>query len=296
MTRRFCAWLASRNRSVPHSCFLPNRENAPARICIFLLLINSFTRFWRIFLRCLSLFSQTNDAQRNKRKYFYNFFPSLSSSCSSFLLLLQQFNFSPLFYYLAPAFVRLSWAACSARCSEFIFFRSRICFTTFQFIMLSNAFCSLADLLASSGRDFSTKKSSRSNNKSIINGGQDDGCCIIKSFPFCFFFSFCPSNLENLIPFHFIMSPAGACIKARFCSMFFFDSSSTRPHSFAPSLAPTWLDSKIFYVFSSRILFSTPSNQTVIHITLRARAESNRKKSHPASRKKTSLEEKEQQE
>lgn len=49
------------------------------------------------------------------------------------------------------------------------------------------------------------------------------------------------SNIEN-----FIMSPAGACIRARICS--------------SCSSSSTWLDSKNSYVFSSRTLFSTPSS------------------------------------
>lgn len=90
------------------------------------------------------------------------------------------------------------------------------------------------------------KNQGRRTASSSMGGREGSEYCIINSLRSAFIFA---SNIEN-----FIMSPAGACIKACFCVSF----SSASPCS-------TWLDSKNFYVFSSRILFFTRKPKTHTH-------------------------------
>lgn len=101
-----CARLASKNRYVPHSCFLPNRENAPARMCIFLLLLNS-TRllvFGEFFFFVLFFFPSSLEQTMHKgiNENILQLFSVSFLLLVFFFRFLQQFNFSPLFTISHP--------------------------------------------------------------------------------------------------------------------------------------------------------------------------------------------------
>lgn len=191
-------------------------------MCIFLLLLSSFTRFWRFLSSSLE---QTMHKGINE-----NILQLFSVSLLLLVLLFSAiYNNSVFqrFYYLAPAFIKLWCAACSVH-AEFAFFRSRL---WSEFIMLSDVFYVRCKLLANFGQlDFGTRRNLQNNIKSIVNGEVRE-----QTFPLRFFR---PSNFGDVISFHFIMSPAGACIKARFCS----SSTPTPPSPTVALLSPsvTW--------------------------------------------------------
>lgn len=176
MTRQFVQTC-----SVPHLCFLPNRENT-LRLYIFLLLFDS-ARFDFCFRRT---FSCSTRKRYTKEKV----------STTSRLPQLQKFTFY--WFLLSHTRILLLNSPVDLACCVLVMLSEFCLFWVHVYV--SSYFKQTSSFKTEKWRE----KFQRHN--TTINGGKWEHYVLCNKFS-------AGSNVEN-----FIMSPAGACIRAHFCS------------------------------------------------------------------------------